>query len=50
VTVTVAPTAWDDPDVTRLTAAQQHELRARHDGAGAPDAAESLFYERVLAP
>ena len=30
------PAAWDDPDVRRLTAAQQVELRARYDGAGEP--------------
>lgn len=36
MTVTVGTTAWDDPDVTRLTAAQQRELRARYDGAGEP--------------
>jgi GNAT superfamily N-acetyltransferase len=34
--VTVEPAAWDDPDVQRLTAAQQAELRARYDGAGEP--------------
>ena len=28
--------AWDDPDVQRLAAAQQAELRARYDGAGEP--------------
>ena len=28
--------AWDDPDVQRLTAAQQVELRERYDGAGEP--------------
>ena len=32
----VALAAWDDPDVERLTAAQQIELRARYDGAGEP--------------
>jgi len=32
----VSPAAWDDPDVQRLTAAQQVELRARYDGAGEP--------------
>jgi GNAT superfamily N-acetyltransferase len=32
----VVPVAWDDPDVRRLTAAQQVELRARYDGAGEP--------------
>jgi GNAT superfamily N-acetyltransferase len=32
----VAPAAWDDPDVQRLIAAQQVELRARYDGAGEP--------------
>ncbi|RFU21097.1 N-acetyltransferase [Geodermatophilus marinus] len=34
MTLTAAP--WDDPDVRRLTAAQQAELRARYDGAGEP--------------
>ena len=28
--------AWDDPDVQRLTTAQQVELRERYDGAGEP--------------
>ncbi|MGK5113506.1 MULTISPECIES: GNAT family N-acetyltransferase [unclassified Geodermatophilus] len=32
----VEPVAWDHPDVQRLTAAQQVELRARYDGAGEP--------------
>ena len=32
----VAAAAWDDPEVQRLTAAQQRELRARYDGAGEP--------------
>jgi GNAT superfamily N-acetyltransferase len=32
----IAAVAWDDPDVQRLTAAQQVELRARYDGAGEP--------------
>jgi GNAT superfamily N-acetyltransferase len=32
----VTATAWDDPEVRRLTAAQQAELRARYDGAGEP--------------
>ncbi len=32
----VVPAAWDDPDVQRLTAAQQVELRDRYDGAGEP--------------
>jgi GNAT superfamily N-acetyltransferase len=32
----VVEAAWDDPDVRRLTAAQQAELRARYDGAGEP--------------
>jgi GNAT superfamily N-acetyltransferase len=32
----IAVVAWDDPDVQRLTAAQQVELRARYDGAGEP--------------
>jgi GNAT superfamily N-acetyltransferase len=34
--VRIEPTAWDDEDVQRLTAAQQTELRARYDGAGEP--------------
>ena len=28
--------AWDDPDVRRLTAAQQEEIRDRYDGKGEP--------------
>ncbi len=32
----VLAAAWDDPDVRRLAAAQQAELRARYDGAGEP--------------
>jgi GNAT superfamily N-acetyltransferase len=32
----VVAAAWDDPDVRRLTAAQQVELRARYDGVGEP--------------
>jgi GNAT superfamily N-acetyltransferase len=32
----ISPAPWDDPDVQRLTAAQQVELRARYDGAGEP--------------
>jgi GNAT superfamily N-acetyltransferase len=28
--------AWDDPEVRRLTAAQQEELRARYDGGTEP--------------
>ncbi|HEX2073060.1 MAG TPA: GNAT family N-acetyltransferase [Geodermatophilus sp.] len=34
--VRIAPAAWDDADVQRLTAAQQAELRARYGGAGEP--------------
>jgi GNAT superfamily N-acetyltransferase len=34
--VKVEPAAWDDPDVQRLAAAQQAEIRARYDGAGEP--------------
>jgi GNAT superfamily N-acetyltransferase len=34
--VTVAPTTWDDPDVQRLAADQQAEVRARYDGKGEP--------------
>ncbi|WP_369135069.1 hypothetical protein [Modestobacter sp. I12A-02662] len=30
---TISPAAWDDPEVAQLTAAQQAELRSRHDGA-----------------
>jgi len=32
----LTPAAWDDPEVARLTAAQQVELRARYDGAAEP--------------
>jgi GNAT superfamily N-acetyltransferase len=32
----VVTATWDDPDVRRLTAAQQVELRARYDGTGEP--------------
>jgi GNAT superfamily N-acetyltransferase len=32
----VVEAVWDDPDVRRLTAAQQAELRDRYDGAGEP--------------
>ena len=32
----VEPARWDDPDVQRLAAAQQSEIRARYDGAGEP--------------
>ncbi|MGY1601953.1 GNAT family N-acetyltransferase [Geodermatophilus sp. SYSU D00815] len=32
--MTPLPVAWDDPDVQRLAAAQQAELRARYDGSG----------------
>jgi len=34
--VNVSRVAWDHPDVQRLAAAQQAELRARYDGAGEP--------------
>jgi GNAT superfamily N-acetyltransferase len=34
--VQLAPAAWDDPDVQRLTAAQQAELRARYEGGLEP--------------
>jgi GNAT superfamily N-acetyltransferase len=34
--VRVEAAAWDDPDVQRLTTAQQAELRARYDGGGEP--------------
>jgi len=34
--VLIQPAEWDDPEVRRLTAAQQQELRARYDGAGEP--------------
>ena len=34
--VRLAPAAWDDPDVRRLTAAQQAELRARYEGGQEP--------------
>ncbi len=33
---TISPAAWDDPEVARLTAAQQAELRDRYGGAGEP--------------
>jgi GNAT superfamily N-acetyltransferase len=32
----VVAAAWDDPEIQRLTAAQQAELRARYDGVGEP--------------
>ena len=32
----VAPAEWDDPDVQRLAAEQQAEVRARYDGKGEP--------------
>ena len=32
---------WDDPDVQRLAAAQQEEVRARYDGKGEPGRAPS---------
>ncbi|MGY1697887.1 MULTISPECIES: GNAT family N-acetyltransferase [unclassified Geodermatophilus] len=32
----LAPAAWDDADVRRLTGAQQAELRARYDGGAEP--------------
>jgi hypothetical protein len=34
--VTVEPASWTDPDVQRLAADQQAELRARYDGQGEP--------------
>ena len=34
--VRLAPAAWDDADVRRLTAAQQAELRARYEGGQEP--------------
>jgi GNAT superfamily N-acetyltransferase len=34
--VRVDPASWDDPDVRRLTADQQVELRARYGGQGEP--------------
>jgi GNAT superfamily N-acetyltransferase len=34
--VKVMPAAWDDPDVQRLAADQQAEVRARYDGKGEP--------------
>ncbi|MGY1764246.1 GNAT family N-acetyltransferase [Geodermatophilus sp. SYSU D00779] len=34
--VRLVPAAWDDPDVQRLTAAQQGELRARYEGGQEP--------------
>lgn len=35
-TCAIAPAAWDDPEVRRLTAAQQAELRARYEGDTEP--------------
>lgn len=32
----VESASWDDPDVQRLAAEQQAEIRARYDGAGEP--------------
>jgi GNAT superfamily N-acetyltransferase len=34
--VKVVPADWDDPDVQRLAAEQQAEVRARYDGKGEP--------------
>jgi hypothetical protein len=34
--VKVVPAEWNDPDVQRLTADQQSEIRARYDGKGEP--------------
>jgi GNAT superfamily N-acetyltransferase len=34
--VKVLPARWDDPDVQRLAADQQAEVRARYDGQGEP--------------
>jgi GNAT superfamily N-acetyltransferase len=34
--VTVESASWDDPDVQRLAAEQQAEVRARYDGKGEP--------------
>ncbi|WP_448626212.1 GNAT family N-acetyltransferase [Geodermatophilus sp. URMC 64] len=34
--MTPEPVPWDHPDVQRLTAAQQVEIRARYDGRGEP--------------
>jgi GNAT superfamily N-acetyltransferase len=34
--VTVEPASWDDPDVQRLAAEQQAEIRARYDGKAEP--------------
>ena len=34
--MTVEPASWDDPDVQRLTADQQTEVRVRYDGKGEP--------------
>jgi hypothetical protein len=33
---TLSPADRNDPEVAQLTAAQQVELRARHDGTGEP--------------
>jgi GNAT superfamily N-acetyltransferase len=34
--VKIVPAAWDDPDVQRLAADQQAEVRSRYDGKGEP--------------
>jgi GNAT superfamily N-acetyltransferase len=35
-TVRIVPARWDDPDVRRLAAAQQDELRGRYEGGKEP--------------
>lgn len=40
--------AWDDPEVQRLTADQQVEIRAFGAYVGDPDATDSLFFERTV--
>ena len=35
-TCAIGPAAWDDPEVQRLTTAQQAELRARYEGGTEP--------------
>jgi len=46
--VTPVAVPWDDPDVRRLTAAQQAELRARYDGQGEPGRAPTAADVSVL--
>jgi GNAT superfamily N-acetyltransferase len=46
--VKVGPASWDDPDVQRLAADQQAEIRARYDGAGEPGTPSSADVSVVL--